>query len=114
MSKTSARRVRRKAHTANVHAQARDDAYLLSRLLCDPLPNSMVPVRTFKVQIREGEQKFCFQNFACMPTGNGRVALCTWPKRGARSVGQWAFDNATAAEAWAHQYFGFNGCAIRA
>lgn len=117
MSKASARRLRRKAHTAHVQAidGKRYAKWLAKHAPAIELPSAMVPVHTFKVQIREGDNFLCWQRFACMPASDGRVLLCTNPTaRGPRSVGQWAFDTAQAAEAWAHQYFGFNGSAIRA
>jgi hypothetical protein len=110
--------MRRKACRAahNVAQQTGLDTWLAAhaaRQPAQPLPASMVPVHTFSVQVREGDSSLCMQRFACMPAGNGCVLLCANPARGPRNVGQWPFANAQAAEAWAHQYFGFNGCAIR-
>lgn len=115
MSKASARRMRRKARATYVSTIAHN-AQNLTRAV-QPLPSTLVPVAEWHVQVRElpneGSIRFCFQRFAAMPAEDGKVWLCTNPKRGARRIGQAAFDTWQQAMSYSEQVYRLNGCAIR-
>ena len=116
MSKASARRMRRKAYVAHVHASGRELQALLATP--QPLPSTLVPIAEWHVQIRElpeeGSARLCWQRFAAMPATGGKVWLCINPARGARRIGQWPFATWQQAMAYSQQIYTLNGCAVRA